>query len=507
MSRGGLQMKKIKGIFTLFVAGGIISLLLFCAKPQHTEKLTILHWNDFHASALPYEISDETGTKLVSGSAYFSAYLDSLKEKNENALLVCAGDELVGTPVSTLSKGKAQIEILNIIHPDVFELGNHEFDFGVENLKELIRIAQFPIICANVVDEESGQTLVPPYLILEKGKAKIAFIGLNTEYLKDVVVEEGTKGLKIKKAKETLEHHLFELENKTDMQVVVSHMGYKSDVKIAEEVDGIEVIIGGHSPTKLLQPKFINQTLICQAGSNGRYIGELNLVLDLKKDKIINYDGGLVETLNEKVTPDPVVQKKVDEFEATYGMILDEIIGELKTPWTRNEGESNLGNWHADVMRRYTKSDVAFINSGALRKDLPQGPIRVRDIWEINPFSDHFVSFPLSGSELLEVLEINSRGDYELMQVSGLEYIYDPDKPKGKRIIQVLVNGKPLALQKSYKITINDYMLDHSDKFLGIPKENLKYEIHPDLDRDVYIQAVRDQKAISSRIEGRIKGK
>jgi len=282
-------------------------------------------------------------------------------------------------------------------------------------------------------------------------------------------------------------------------------MGFDEDKRIAQEVQGIEVIIGGHSHTKLLKPEVINQTMICQAGSHGRYIGQLNMVIDLKKDRIVNYDGGLIETVNEKVTPDPAVQKKINEFEETYGKALDEVIGELKVAWVRTSGESNLGNWNADVMREYTASDVAFINSGALRKNLPQGPVTVRDIWEINPFSDRFVSFHLYGAELLNALEINASGDYELMQVSGLRYTYEPEKPKGERVIEVSVNGQPLLAEKKYKVTINDYMLDHSEKFLGMAKENLKYEIHPGLDRDAYIQAVRDQKTIDSKIEGRIK--
>ena len=500
-------MKKTNKILLLFMASWLFLVFVFCGKSEQIEKITILHWNDFHAAALPYFISGGAESTLVSGSSCFSAYLDSLKGKNENVFLVCAGDEVVGTPVSTLSKGKVEFEILNLIRPDVFELGNHEFDFGLKNLKELIQISEFPIICANVMEEKTDQTLVPPYLILKKGKAKIGFIGLNTEALKDVVVEEGTKGLQVKKAKETLKRYLPKLEKETDIQVLVSHMGFKTDKRVAQEVDGIEVIIGGHSHTKLFEPQVVNQTIICQAGSNGRYIGELDLVIDLEKNKVINYQGGLVETVNQKVTPDPVVQKKVAEFEETYGKILDEVIGELKIPWKRIDGESNLGNWNADVMRAHTHSDVAFINSGALRKDLNSGPIRIRDVWEINPFSDHFVSFHLTGSQLLEALELNSSGNYELMQVSGLKYIYNPKKPKGEKIIQVFVDEKPLVAERKYKVTINDYMLDHSDKFLGIPKKELKYQIYPELDRDVYIQAIRDQKVIHTEIEGRIKRK
>jgi len=502
------MIKKGKKLFNLVLILGCLILFLTsaCRKQPELERITILHWNDFHASFNPYPSSDDRGSPLISGSAYFSSWIDTLKNRSDNSLLVCAGDELVGTPLSTLTSGKAEFEILNMIKPDVLELGNHEFDFGLKNLKNLLDLAEFPIICANVVDEKTDAPLVPPYLILQKGKAKLAFLGLNTENLKEEVVEKGTLGLKVKSAKGTLEKYLDFLEKRVDLIVLVSHMGFESDKKIAGAVKGIDVIIGGHSHTCLFYPEVVNQTVICQAGSNGKYIGKLDMVLDLDKDRLINFDGKLIETLNDRVSPDGAIQRKIDSLEKETAPNLNLVIGELLSTWERSsEEESNLGNWEADVMREYTNSDVAFINSGAMRKNLPKGPITVRDIWEINPFSDHFVSFDLSGEELLEVLEINSRSDYVLMQLSGIRYTYDPRRPKGERIIDVWIGKSPLLPNKKYKVTINDYMLDHSEKYIGIPKEEIDYRISPAVDRDVYIKAVKKQKKIDSKIEGRIK--
>ncbi|KPL04421.1 MAG: hypothetical protein AMJ90_00930 [candidate division Zixibacteria bacterium SM23_73_2] len=496
-----------RSFYIFFIIVFVLFLTTGCGKQPELEKVTILYWNDFHASFNPYPSSDDPGSPLVSGSAYFSSWLDSLKEKSENCVLVCAGDELVGTPLSTLTSGKAEFEILNRIKPDIFELGNHEFDYGLDNLKSLIDFAEFPIICANVVEQKTGEPLVLPYLILKRGKAKIAFMGLNTEDLKEEVVEKGTLGLKVGSAKKTCQKYLGLLEKEADLIVLVSHMGFSKDKEVAQEVKGIDVIIGGHSHTRLIYPEVINQTVICQAGSKGRYIGKLDLVFDLEKERLINFENRLIETENSKVSPDRAIQRKVDSLEKKLAPDLDKVIGTLLSPWIRSsKGESNLYNWTADVIREYTKSDVAFINSGALRKNLPAGSITIRDIWEINPFSDHFVSFHLTGEELLDVLEKNSSG-YLLMQVSGIEYSYDPQKPEGERIFEVSVNGIPLLPKKNYKVAINDYMLDHLENYIGKPKEEIACRIYPDLDRDVYIRAVKKQKRIDSEVEGRIKRK
>jgi 2',3'-cyclic-nucleotide 2'-phosphodiesterase (5'-nucleotidase family) len=496
-----MSRKTRKRIWLALLAMVIFALFILYQQSKRV-KLTILYWNDFHAAVHPYPSTEKEGAPLVSGSANFAGYLDSLKVLNPYTILVCAGDEFTGDPLSSLTQGKAQIEILNLEKPNLFELGNHEFDYGVESLKEDLKLAQFPVVCANLIDKEKKEPLVRPYLILNSGKLKIAFIGLITEGLEKMLKESGR--LQVVDAESTLTYYMNELNDKTDIQILVSHMGVQKDKSIAKKVKGQELIIGGHSHTTIFKPIRVDKTLICQAGSNGKYIGKLDLFLD-SKGKVLSYHNNLVETFVDKVRPDTLVKNKIDEMERNLNINLDQKIGELETPWIRNdEGESNIGDFLADAMRSYAKADAAFTNSGGIRKNLKAGPITVRNIWEIAPFSDRLVLIELTGEELLNVLEKNCRKDIDLLQVSGVKYTFAPERPYGERVINVRVNNEKIMPYKKYKAVINDYILAQSKDFLGIPKQNIKYKLLPDLDREVFIKEVRKKGVIDSRVEGRI---
>lgn len=498
-----MSRKTRKRIWLAILAMVIFALFILYQQSKRV-KLTILYWNDFHASVYPYPSTEKEGAPLVSGSANFAGYLDSLKALNPQTIVVCAGDEFTGDPLSSLTQGKAQIEILNIEKPDLFELGNHEFDYGVDNLKKNLEVADFPVICANLIDKEEKKPLMRPYVIINSGKLRVAFIGLITESLQKMLKEAGR--LQVVNAESTLTYYMNELNDKSDIQVLVSHMGVQKDESIAKKVRGLELIIGGHSHTTIFKPIRIGNTLICQAGSNGKYIGKLDLFLD-SKGKVLSYQNTLVETFVDQVQPDTLVKNEIDETEKNLDINLDEKIGELVIAWIRNdEGESNIGDFLADAMRSYAKADVAFTNSGGIRKNLRAGPVTVRDVWEIAPFSDRLVLIELTGEELLNVLEKNCRKDIDLLQVSGVKYTFAPERLYGERVIDVRVNNEKIIPYKKYKAVINDYILAQSKDFLGIPQQSLKSRLLPDLDRDVFIQQVKKIKVINSRVEGRITG-
>ncbi|HEX9911859.1 MAG TPA: bifunctional UDP-sugar hydrolase/5'-nucleotidase [candidate division Zixibacteria bacterium] len=480
----------------------ILIFALFLLYEQNKKvKLTLLYWNDFHAAIKSYPSSEEDSA-LISGSDYFAGYLDSLKTLDPNSIIVCAGDEFTGDPLSTLTSGRAQIEILNYLKPDIFELGNHEFDYGIENLKKDIEVAQFPVVCANLVYKKNNELFVQPYIILNRGKLRIAFIGLITEGLEKMLKQN--EELEVLNAESTLTFYMKGLEEKSDFQILVSHMGDQKDKSIARNIEGLELIIGGHSHTTIFKPFKINNTLICQAGSRGRYLGKLELFLN-SKGEIVSYHNNLIETRINGVKPDSLVQNRIEELERNTGIDLDEKIGDLLTPWVRKDDEeSNIGNFLADAMRSYARADVAFTNSGGIRKNLRVGPITVRDIWEIAPFSDRLVVLKITGEELLNILEKNCRKGIDLLQVSGVRYSYTLERPFGERVIEIKVNNRDIIPNKSYKVVINDYILGQSKDFLGIPKQNLEYEFLPDLDREVFIREVKRKGQINSKIEGRI---
>lgn len=477
--------------------------------------LTILHWNDFHSQNVPTRISKKSddGTKkdvMVGGAAYLKAYIDKYKSESEQTLTLHAGDDFQGTPISTITRGSSQIEILNLIKPDVMAIGNHEFDYGADNLRALFPKMTFPIISANIFDNTKGATFLPQFKIEQRGSLKIGVIGLAPMDLHRLTFRENVKGLDILDAEKTTKQVIHELRKKNDcnMIIVLSHMGIEEDSSLAANVDGIDVIIGGHSHTTLRHPKRVNGVLICHAGSKGRYLGKLDLTYDLEKSKIIQSDGNLIELLNDGITPDASVAQKVAELEKQVDVALNEVIGALEVNWVRGgTRETNVGNWQADVIRDYAQADVAFQNSGGIRKNMSAGPISVRDMWEIAPFGNEFATFRVTGEQLRAMIEWqHSYAKGELCQVSGIRYVIDISRAKGSRCVQIEVGGKPVDSKREYLIATNNYISGHLYDTFGLPEKEITVEpmLPPQLDRDVFIEYVKKQKRISSKVEGRI---
>jgi len=177
----------------------------------------------------------------------------------------------------------------------------------------------------------------------------------------------------------------------------------------------------------------------------------------------------------------------------------------LEVDWRQKYNhESNIGNWAADAMREYAQTDIAFANSGGFRKDLYAGSITVRDIWEIFPFSNHFVTFQASGKMLRGMIAWQANRKVELMEVSGMRYRYDSSKPSGRKVLSIEVNGAPLDDNRMYSVVTNEYVAGHLHNFFGIPEKDIRVTELEKIDHEVFVEAVKKQKIIASRVEGRI---
>lgn len=190
---------------------------------------------------------------------------------------------------------------------------------------------------------------------------------------------------------------------------------------------------------------------------------------------------------------------------------MNEVIGELKTEWLKpNEkghAESNLGDWESDVMREYAGTDVVFQNSTGIRYGLKPGPIKVGDIWQINPFGNHCVIFKVNGGTLRSMVEFQvskARGS-EFVHGSGLRLVFDSRQPAGQRVISIEVNGKPLDDKSFYTVGTNNYVASNTEIHFGIDSKSLKFTSLPKLDRDIFIDKIRKEKIISSTLDGRMK--
>jgi 5'-nucleotidase/UDP-sugar diphosphatase len=486
------------------------------ALPQTAEPrlatLTILHWNDLHSQNIPFKVVVRDSIKrkdsvyYVGGVATLLGYINQLKDNRRDVAVLDAGDDFQGTPISTITKGRSQIELLNIIKPDAMTLGNHEFDYGLTNLEEDLSLARFPILNANIFDERTGRNFQEPYLVKTIGDMKVGIIGLVMQDLPILTMRDNIKGLRILNEVPVVRKYIAELKKQgVNLIVVLSHIGVDADKALADSVRSIDVIIGGHSHTALFHPIKKNHTIICHAGTRGRWLGDLDLTVDLAGDSVYRYDGKLIETVVGNVPADSVAAAKVAELESSIAGQLNQVIGTLKVDWrTKYNRESNIGDWAADVMREYAHADIAFANSGGFRKNLYAGSITVRDIWEIFPFSNHFLTFQVSGKMLRAMISWQVSRKVELMEVSGVRYEYNSSKPSGQRVVSIEVNGEPVDDGKMYSIVTNEYVAGHLHDFFGIPEKDIALTQLEKIDHDVFVEAVKKQKVISSRLEGRI---
>jgi 2',3'-cyclic-nucleotide 2'-phosphodiesterase (5'-nucleotidase family) len=487
-------------------------LLLTVSLQAQTVELTILHYNDFHAQNVPVNINatinGEKQKIAVGGYAAMKAYVQRERAQRPNVILLHAGDDFQGTPISSITKGRSQFELLELMQPDAMTLGNHEFDYGADNLRQLFPTASFPIISANLWDKKMGAPFVPRYRILQRGGMTIGVIGLAPEDLALLTMRSNVSDLDVLDPAMATRQTMHELEQRFGARfiVVLSHMGVEADSALAATVEGIDVIVGGHSHSALWKPKKVGGTLIVQAGSKGRWLGRLDMKVDAAKGTVDSSWEQLIETRIDDITPDPVMQAAVQKMESIVDSGLSEVIGELITDWQRGrEGESNIGNWQADVMRDFAHADIAFQNSGGIRKNLSAGPITLRDMWEISPFANEFVIFPVTGAQLLDMLRFQATKTGEFCQVSGLRFTYDFDAAQENALTAETSFG-PVEPQRIYLVATNSYVGGHLHDVFGLPEAEITVSSAGSaaVDRDVFIDYVREQKRIDSKKDGRI---
>jgi 2',3'-cyclic-nucleotide 2'-phosphodiesterase (5'-nucleotidase family) len=473
--------------------------------------VTILHWNDFHSYNTPTEVRrrDElSGDDLVvriGGYAALAGFVDSMRSATDRTVVLHAGDDFQGTPISSATLGESQFKILNIIQPDAFALGNHEFDYGADKLLEYVSGAGFPVICANVVNVHNGNYIVPPYIIVEKEGVRIAVIGIMSPDFEILISKDNIDGLTVLDPSQTVRALFPTLKNyDPHLMIALSHMGVDEDKILAGKVPELDLIVGGHSHTPLFSPVIENGVRIVQAGSRGRYIGKVDLSVDTLNNSIVSFSAELIEVFSDSLPRQERVAAVVDSLEGLIDAAFSEVIGILETDWITAHGEeSNIGNWQSDVMRQFAETDIAFQNSGGIRRGLTAGPITVRDIWEINPFGNTFVTFTITGKTLKQMVEWQLDGRSERMQVSGLTVQYDPDAPFGEKAKVIRVNGEPLTGDRIYSIVTNNYVAGQIKALLGI-EESVQFTDLNVIDRDVFMDAIREQGSVTSYVEGRI---
>lgn len=472
-----------------------------------TVSITIVHTNDTHGRI---KESDNDGM----GFAKLAAKIDELRAANKNVLVLDAGDTFHGQTIVTIPRGESIVKIMNDIKYDAMVPGNHDFNYGQDRLVELSKIAEFPILSANIVKKD-GTKLLDPYIIKEFDGIKVGIFGLSTPETAYMTNPKNVEGLTfddpVKAAKETIS----ELNGKCDIVIALAHLGLNesslyTSKKVAEQVDGIDLIVDGHSHTQLDQGLKVNDTLIVQTGEYDKNLGIVNITCKDKKIDTVSASlftkeqaSSLPEDEGIKSITDEVDKENAEMTSVVVGntpVLLDGERGHVRT------GETNLGDLITDAMIDATGADVAITNGGGIRASIDVGDITKGEVITVLPFGNYVVLKEVKGSDILAALEhgISSYPEQKgaFPHVAGLTFTFDPQKSAGSRVTEVKVGNSPLEPDKIYKLATNDFMAVGGDEYTML-KEGKTLGEYPGLD-DILAGYIQKYEVKDAAAKGRI---
>ncbi|MFA6316737.1 MAG: bifunctional UDP-sugar hydrolase/5'-nucleotidase [Elusimicrobiota bacterium] len=479
-------------------------------------RITVWHTNDVHGWIMPREatFNQADPKRMVGGAAVLAKVLE--KDKGHR-LLLDAGDWFQGTPEGTLTKGKSSVEVYNAMGYDALVPGNHEFDYGVDNLKSLVKGLKAPVLGCNAFDAKTGKRVdfLKPYVIKEVAGVKIGIFGILTTNMPRLVLPRHIQGLEFRREVDEAKKAVEALKKEgATVIIALSHVGFETpdrppfegDQTIAASVPGIDLIVGGHSHTFLREAlrDATHGTLIVQAGANMSIVGRTQLEVDGKTKKVIKSEDKLMDLWVDEFSVDPKIAGVVAKYSDEVGKTLDVAVATAATaiPHARTMDESPMGDWMTDCARDWTKTQISFQNPGGIRAGIAQGPVTLRNIFSVMPFENTLVSMTMTGSQVRDVLERGAWGK-GFMQVSGMKVVYDPSKPKGERLVSAFVGDEPMGPQGSYSVSTVDFLAeggDGYDVFKAVEKKDYTYKLL----RDVLEWCARKQGTMTAPVPGRI---
>lgn len=474
-------------------------------EPEPDNSIVILFTNDMHCG-----VEDGMGFEGV------ARIKTALENAGKNVLLVDAGDAVQGGIIGTLSKGEAIVELMNALGYDVATIGNHEFDYGMEQFNKNVSLAQFKYVACNFIDQE-GNTVLDPYTIIECAGKKIAFVGVATPQTfksstPTFFMDESGKFI-YSFCEGNNGQDLYDTVQKAvdaaraegaDYVIALTHLGVEGDCRpwtagdVIEHTTGINAFIDGHSHTKennLVKNLDGEEVLHVQTVTKLENLGMLTINPEGKfSAKMINFttmelmddlgllaeDNGASDMIAAKLAENEELINKVVAHTDVDLIINDPVLLDVRI--IRNQ-ETNLGDLCADAYRAMGETDIAFVNGGGIRAKIPAGDITFGQIISVHPFGNSLCVAEVTGQQILDALEFGVSklpGEFGgFLHVSGLKFVVDmkvesPVKTdekgmfvsvEGERrvkdveVLQADGSYAPIDPEKIYTLACHDYYL------------------------------------------------
>ena len=499
---------------------------------RRTVHLQLLGFNDFHGNLQSPAIS--SARPVGGAAALAAYLKQRARAAPGRTLIVEAGDQLgASPPISGLLQDEPAIEFLNLLadaqchygsamqsfdaahwrrQPNrcnvVATLGNHEFDAGPAELARLLaggnaaagpfledpyRGSRVPFVCANVIDRRTGKPLLPAYAVVIVGGIPVGVIGAVLRDTPTVVPALAVADLQFLDEAESINRAAAELSARgVHTLIVLVHQGlapvsndgdydWHGPLRriIAQLDPDIDVVVSGHThnfTNALLPGRGGAPILVTQAYAYGVAFAQIDLRIDPVTRDVVAKSARIVPAWAD-VAPgqpgDAGARRLTRAAQALVAVRVARVVGQLPRPMTRGltaAGESTLGDLVADAQRAATHADVALMNPGGLRSDLRAGAVTWGDILTLHPFGNRLITFDLTGTELLAVLEQQWPREADalprILKTSGISYRWDPARPVGARIVEACdATRAPIDAARHYRVTVNDFLAHGGDGF------------------------------------------
>lgn len=512
----------------------LLSLLLFPAftdgsrEPEPVGEgdfpLTILHTNDNHSHlAVDY--------KGRYGAAKISFMANQIRSAYDNVLFLNAGDVVMGTVFYTVFEGTADRDIMNMMNYDAMTLGNHEFDKGVEGLSKFLTGLETPVVSTNTTFENEPflKDSVKKYIVKDFNGRLVGIVGATIPETPSISSPGDT--IIFNDVVESVQPIIDDLVSQSvDIIILLSHNGYINDQAIAAGLDGVDVIVGGHSHTELLgenYPGVVKSSsdepvLLVQANEYNKYLGNLTVTFD-DQGVATSWWGAPIK-MTADIPGDSEITAYIENKNIELAPFTGAVLGVNNSELIRSRTEeSNIGNLIADAMMAAVKEEgvqVALTNGGGIRADVGTGDITMQKLMEVLPFGNLIATFEIKGSDLWQVFDHGvsrvEEGSGRFLSMSGAKIVWDPSKEpfdyatqSGGRITAVSISDgqggwNPLDPDAIYKVAANNYIRGGGDDFIVLKEKAINPYDAGALDLDVMTTFFKENSPIDYKTEGRI---
>ena len=511
-----LDMIRNRGLLPLMITTLlVVTSLVAPAAGDQDDGILRLHlmWtNDMHGHIAPEpaKFMNPAFPPPLGGGPSAAAYIKEVRAKaaaaGEEVLLVDVGDTFQGTPIGNKTKGEAVIKYYNAIGYEFVVPGNHDFDMGRDNAERLARMSDFPWICANLIEKETGEPVdwVQPTIMYDIQGIKIGVVGIITPGTASMSFPENIAGLEFLPMPETVAKYRDRLlDEGADLIFLAIHEGLPYDPKegwkritggtqaetdveqegtygsnhsyggmnlmeLVHHVPGIDFAVGGHTHRGYHEPWIDpkNHTMVFESFGNGSSIGHAVLLIDRKTGTLVGYEGShdrgtLITLFEDEIWPDAEIADVIRPYHEQAEAEMRKVIGSAAVALGRGGPGSNLiGNLVTDSMREYFDADFSFQNLGGLRADLPAGDLTTRDIFSVLPFGNELVQVRMDGRMVRRIIERKLAGRSGGICLSGVKMEFDTGRPDYDRVVTLEIAGAPWDPDRIYNVVCTSFLME-----------------------------------------------